>query len=41
MLLGKKRKLGRKIDEMKVGEKLTLTEKIEDRDLIIIFRINE
>ncbi|PLT31185.1 MaoC/PaaZ C-terminal domain-containing protein [Peribacillus deserti] len=35
MLLGKKRKLGRVIDEIKVGEKLTLTEKIEDKDLLL------
>lgn len=35
MLLGKKRKLGRKIDEMTVGEKLTLTEKIEDNELLL------
>lgn len=35
MLLGKKRKLGRKIDEIKVGEKLTLTENIEDKDLLL------
>ncbi|WP_010678391.1 MaoC family dehydratase [Bacillus timonensis] len=35
MLLGKKRKLGRKIEEMSVGEKLTLTEKIEDKDLLL------
>jgi 3-hydroxybutyryl-CoA dehydratase len=35
MLLGKKRKLGRKIEDMSVGEKLTLTEKIEDKDLLL------
>ncbi|WP_243291237.1 MaoC/PaaZ C-terminal domain-containing protein [Bacillus sp. FJAT-47783] len=35
MLLGKKRKLGRQIEEMNVGEKLTLTEKIEDKDLLL------
>ncbi|MBP2243102.1 acyl dehydratase [Cytobacillus eiseniae] len=35
MLLGKKRKLGRKIEEISVGEKLTLTEKIEDKDLLL------
>ncbi|WP_064092596.1 MaoC family dehydratase [Rossellomorea aquimaris] len=35
MLLGKKRKLGRKIEEMSIGEKLTLTEKIEDNDLLL------
>jgi 3-hydroxybutyryl-CoA dehydratase len=35
MLLGKKRKIGRKIEEMTVGEKLTLTEKIEDKDILL------
>lgn len=35
MLLGKKRKLGRKLEELSVGEKLTLTEKIEDKDLLL------
>lgn len=35
MLLGKKRKLGRKIEEISAGEKLTLTEKIEDKDLLL------
>ncbi|QED48898.1 MaoC/PaaZ C-terminal domain-containing protein [Cytobacillus dafuensis] len=35
MLLGKKRKLGRGIEEISVGEKLTLTEKIEDKDLLL------
>ncbi len=35
MLLGKKRKLGRQIGEITVGEKLTLTEKIEDKDLLL------
>lgn len=35
MLLGRKRKLGRKIEEITVGEKLTLTEKIEDKDLLL------
>jgi 3-hydroxybutyryl-CoA dehydratase len=35
LLLGKKRKLGRKIEEMTIGEKLTLTEKIEDNDLLL------
>lgn len=31
----KKRKLGRKIEEIKEGEKLTLTEKMEDKDLLL------
>ncbi|KMJ57011.1 enoyl-CoA hydratase [Bacillus sp. LL01] len=35
MLLGKKRKLGRKLAEIQVGEKLELTEKIEDKDLLL------
>lgn len=35
MLLGKKRKLGRKIEEITVGEKLTLAEKMEDKDLLL------
>lgn len=35
MLLGRKRKLGRKLEEITVGEKLTLTEKIEDKDLLL------
>ncbi len=35
MLLGKKRKLGRTIEEISIGEKLTLTEKIEDKDLLL------
>ncbi|MFC4321055.1 MaoC/PaaZ C-terminal domain-containing protein [Litchfieldia salsa] len=35
MLLGKKRKLGRMVDEIKIGEKLSLTEKIEDKDLLL------
>ncbi|MEK3890421.1 MaoC/PaaZ C-terminal domain-containing protein [Bacillus sp. FSL K6-3431] len=35
MLLGKKRKLGRNLEEISVGEKLSLTEKIEDRDLLL------
>ncbi|MBW8351456.1 MaoC family dehydratase N-terminal domain-containing protein [Bacillus sp. IITD106] len=35
MLLGKKRKLGRRLEEISTGEKLTLTEKIEDKDLLL------
>ena len=35
MLLGKKRKLGRMIEEFSVGEKLTLTERMEDKDLLL------
>ncbi|WP_174729586.1 MaoC/PaaZ C-terminal domain-containing protein [Mesobacillus harenae] len=35
MLLGKKRKLGRQIGEISTGEKLSLTEKMEDKDLLL------
>ena len=35
MILGKKRRLGRKIEDISVGEKLKLTEKIEDKDLLL------
>lgn len=35
MLLGKKRKLGRKVEDINTGEKLQLTEKIEDKDLLL------
>lgn len=35
MILGKKRRLGRKIEEISVGEKLKLTEKVEDKDLLL------
>lgn len=35
LLLGKKRKLGRQIGEITSGEKLKLTEKIEDKDLLL------
>jgi acyl dehydratase len=35
LLLGKKRKLGRQIGEITEGEKLKLTEKIEDKDLLL------
>ncbi|MFC7373405.1 MaoC/PaaZ C-terminal domain-containing protein [Fictibacillus iocasae] len=35
MLIGKKRKLGRKIDEIQAGEKLEFTETIEDKDLLL------
>ena len=35
MLLGKMHKTGRSINELVVGEKLTLTEKIEDKDLLL------
>lgn len=35
MILGKKRRLGRRVEEISVGEKLKLTEKIEDKDLLL------
>ncbi|UZJ80323.1 MaoC family dehydratase [Fictibacillus sp. KU28468] len=35
MLFGKKRKLGRKIEEIQTGEKLELSETIEDKDLLL------
>lgn len=41
MLLGKKRKLGRQISEMTVGEKLALTEKVEDRDLLLYLGLTD
>ncbi|MDN4607288.1 MaoC/PaaZ C-terminal domain-containing protein [Sporosarcina highlanderae] len=34
-MLGKKRRIGREIDKIDVGEKLKLTEKIEDKDLLL------
>ena len=35
LLLGKTRKMGRKIEELSIGEKLTITEKMEDKDLLL------
>lgn len=35
MLIRKGMKIGRKIDELDVGERLQLTEKIEDKDLLL------
>ncbi|MBM7606862.1 acyl dehydratase [Lysinibacillus composti] len=35
MLLRKGTKIGKKIDELSVGERLNLTEKIEDKDLLL------
>lgn len=35
LLLGKTRKIGRRIQEIEIGEKLALTEKIEDKDLLL------
>jgi 3-hydroxybutyryl-CoA dehydratase len=41
MLLGKKRKLGREIKEMSVGEKLVLTEKVEDKDILLYLGLTD
>ncbi|MCL6570315.1 MAG: enoyl-CoA hydratase [Bacillus sp. (in: Bacteria)] len=41
MLLGKKRKIGRKIEEITVGEKLSLTEKIEDKDILLYLGLTD
>jgi 3-hydroxybutyryl-CoA dehydratase len=41
MLLGKKRKLGRGIEEITVGEKLSLSENIEDRDLLLYLGLTD
>ncbi|HLU20888.1 MaoC/PaaZ C-terminal domain-containing protein [Lederbergia graminis] len=35
MILGKKQKLGRKIEEISVGEKFEVTEKMEDKELLL------
>ncbi|HJV15893.1 MAG TPA: MaoC/PaaZ C-terminal domain-containing protein [Bacillales bacterium] len=41
MVLGKKRKLGREITELSVGEKIYLTEKIEDKDLLLYLGLTD
>jgi 3-hydroxybutyryl-CoA dehydratase len=41
MLLGKKRKLGRMIEEITVGEKLALTEKVEDKDILLYLGLTD
>jgi acyl dehydratase len=41
MLLGKKRKLGREINEMSIGEKLAITETIEDKDLLLYLGLTD
>jgi len=41
MVLGKKRKIGRRIEEMSVGEKLSFTEKIEDKDLLLYLGLTD
>lgn len=35
LLLGKKRELGRRVEHIKIGENLKLTEKVEDKDLLL------
>ncbi|MCM3323121.1 MaoC/PaaZ C-terminal domain-containing protein [Cytobacillus kochii] len=40
-MLGKKRKIGRRLEEISVGEKLTFTEKIEDRDLLLYLGLTD
>lgn len=41
MLLGKKRKLGRRIEEISIGEKLSITEKVEDKDLLLYLGLTD
>src|SRR4051794_38026662 len=41
MLLGKKRKLGRRIEEITVGEKLSMSEKIEDKDILLYLGLTD
>src|SRR5579875_2192986 len=41
MLLGKKRKLGRRIDEISAGEKLSVTTKVEDKDLLLYLGLTD
>ncbi|MGC4376121.1 MaoC/PaaZ C-terminal domain-containing protein [Fictibacillus sp. Mic-4] len=41
MLLGKKRKLGRKLEEIKVGEKLQMSETVEDKDLLLYLGLTD
>src|SRR4051812_36778033 len=41
MVLGKKRKLGRKIEEISVGEKLSMTEKVEDKDILLYLGLTD
>lgn len=40
-MFNKKRKLGRKIDSIKVGEKLELTKKIEDKDILLYLGLTD
>jgi 3-hydroxybutyryl-CoA dehydratase len=41
MVLSKKRKLGRKIDELVIGDKISLTAKIEDKDLLLYLGLTD
>ncbi|MFC7393679.1 MaoC/PaaZ C-terminal domain-containing protein [Scopulibacillus cellulosilyticus] len=41
MLLGKKRKLGRLIEEIQPGEKLKFSEKVEDKDLLLYLGLSD
>jgi 3-hydroxybutyryl-CoA dehydratase len=41
VLLGKKRKLGRRIEEISVGEKLAVTEKVEDKDILLYLGLTD
>ncbi|WLD92343.1 MaoC/PaaZ C-terminal domain-containing protein [Alkalihalobacillus sp. AL-G] len=41
MLLGKKRKIGRKIEEINIGEKLEITETIEDKDILLYLGLTD
>ncbi|MFX3623943.1 MAG: MaoC family dehydratase [Ectobacillus sp.] len=40
-MLRKKFKIGRKMDEISVGEKLTITEKVEDKDLLLYLGLTD
>lgn len=41
MILGRKLKLGRKISEIAIGEKFTLTETISDQDLLLYLGLTD
>ncbi|RXI98522.1 enoyl-CoA hydratase [Anaerobacillus alkaliphilus] len=41
MMFNKKRRLGRKIQTIKVGEKLELTKKIEDKDILLYLGLTD
>ncbi|MGP4062557.1 MaoC/PaaZ C-terminal domain-containing protein [Halobacillus litoralis] len=40
-MLGKKRKLGRKMNEIKIGEKFTTSSSVEDRDLLMYLGLTD